>query len=244
MVAISLISGHDLELGAEKFVQQGRHRVDERAFRAGAGGDLRPPRVFDRAHPGGMPGHHGAVGGGHDRADPMELAHVVANRRHHDQLDRHQRVRNHADRGAVLGGDRLQEIGHEDAAAADHVLRHHGGIAGQVRSEVARNQPRIAVIGAADIHPDQQVDDLAPVEVRDRICGCLAQGEKVRRGYDKDGNPKSGGEIGKPVSWTFDHRRNLLADMVRRKLDRPPGARFPHMHRPRFECYDHQGHGN
>ena len=119
--------------------------------------------------------HHRAVGGGHDRADPAELAHVVAHRRHADQLVHHQGVRDHADIGAVLGRDGLQEIGHHDAAAADHVLRHDGRIAGQVRPEIAGDQARVAIVRAADVHADHEIDVPAPVEIGDRIGECFGR---------------------------------------------------------------------
>ena len=157
------------------------------------------------AMPDAVPSHHRAVGGGHDRADPVKLAHVVVHRRHSDQLVHHQGVRDHADRGAVLGRDGLQKIGHHDAAAADHVLRHDGGIARQMRSEIAGHQSRITVVGAADIHANHEIDVLATVEIRHLVRKGCGHESRLRGTREGDADAKLAGSARKPVSRTRGH---------------------------------------
>jgi hypothetical protein len=41
---------------------------------------------------------------------------------------------------------------------------HHRRIARNMRTEITRDQPRIAVVGAADIDADQKIDGLAAME--------------------------------------------------------------------------------
>jgi hypothetical protein len=115
----------------------------------------------------------------------MKLSDLVSHGRHADHLVHHQCVGDHADGGAVPGRDRLQKIGHDDAAAADHVLRHDGGVARQVRSEIAGHQSRVAVIGAADVHADHQIDGLATIEVG-YLIGDRAACERVGPGKRKN----------------------------------------------------------
>jgi hypothetical protein len=51
------------------------------------------------------------------------------------------------------------------------------------RSKVARDEARVAVIGAADVHADHQADGLAAVEVGDRLGtrGARQEGESEER---------------------------------------------------------------
>src|SRR5262245_671303 len=51
------------------------------------------------------------------------------------------------------------------------------GLPGMCFANVARNEPRLQVIFPADSDPDQHIDTLAAIEVRDRLC--------VRRPYNE-----------------------------------------------------------
>jgi len=52
-----------------------------------------------------------------------------------------------------------------------------------MRSEIACDQARIAVVGAADVHPDHQAEGLAAVEVGNRLGrrGAREEGESEKR---------------------------------------------------------------
>src|SRR5262245_6686867 len=65
----------------------------------------------------------------------------------------------------VLGCRVVEEVGQPHAAAALHVLRHHGRIAGNVFAEMARQHARIGVVAPADAGADVNCDGLAAVEV-------------------------------------------------------------------------------
>ena len=124
--------------------------------------------VVPALHLGGVPGHAQAdlVA---DAADPGVAARVVLRRAAADQRLHRHAAADHADRGAVLGRDVVEEIREPQAAGAGHVLRHDVGIAGDVLAHVAREHARIEVVVAAGGVADQQLDGLAAVEVGDRL---------------------------------------------------------------------------
>ena len=66
-----------------------------------------------------------------------------------------------------LGADRIEIVGRLEAAGAGHVLRHDGGMARNVLAEMARHQPSIGIVAAADAVADEERDSLALVEVLD-----------------------------------------------------------------------------
>jgi hypothetical protein len=71
----------------------------------------------------------------------------------------------------------VEVVDRAQTAGARHVLHDHFRIAGNDVPEMARQQPGIDVVAAARAGADDQIDLLAPVEVRDRVC--------VRRGDRK-----------------------------------------------------------
>ncbi len=90
------------------------------------------------------------------------------------------------DDGAVLGRDVGDMAECQERAGARLVLRHHGGIARNVLTNVAREQPRIDVVGAGRRVADHQLDVLALVELLRRLCGGReARARKRCRGHGK-----------------------------------------------------------
>ena len=88
-------------------------------------------------------------------------------------LDR-RRLRNDADRRAVLGRGGEQVVGGAQAAAAGHGLRDDGRLARDVPAEEARDQAAVIVVGAAGTEADVEIDGLALEELigalrRDRL---------------------------------------------------------------------------
>ena len=87
-----------------------------------------------------------------------------------------------ADHRAVLVGDVVEPVGEPQAAGAFHVLRRHRRIAGNVLAEVARDQPRVDVVAAADAVADHHLDGLALVELGRRLGGCAAGAQHGKNG--------------------------------------------------------------
>ena len=162
------IAGDDLEFGAEKLVHHRGIDVGDGALAGGAGDDLLLAQVVDGLHAGREPHRHGLDHRRHG-AEPVEFHGIELHALGADRLRRRKIVAEHADVGAVARRLREQVVRHLDAAGAGHVLRHHGGIAGDVLAEVARDQPRLQVVFAADADADQHVDGLAAVEIGDRL---------------------------------------------------------------------------
>jgi hypothetical protein len=73
------------------------------------------------------------------------------------------------DRGAVLRRRRVQVIDHAQAACSRHLLRHDGGVAGNVLAPEAGEQASIEVVTATGAVGDRQRYGLALVEILDRI---------------------------------------------------------------------------
>ena len=122
--AVALIAGNDLELGAEELVEHTRKNIGGGA-RIG-GGHEQPlccahpamvctPAVYQTASVTGLV-----------PIEPIQenLLASILHAFDADGLRGDQRIRKHADRGAVLRRDRIEIVGHLDAAGADHVLRH------------------------------------------------------------------------------------------------------------------------
>ena len=87
-----------------------------------------------------------------------------------------------ADHRAVLVGDVVEPVGEPQAAGAFHVLRRHLRIAGNVLAEMARDQPRVDVVAAADAVADHHVDGLALVELGRRLGGRAAGAQHGKNG--------------------------------------------------------------
>ena len=80
----------------------------------------------------------------------------------------------HDETGRVLlvrkrGTRAFMQPGGKRAAGALHVLHHHGRVAGQVSTEMARDEPRIGVRAAADIESRDEAQRTTAVEFRDII---------------------------------------------------------------------------
>ena len=106
-------------------------------------------------------------------ADPIEFCRIVA---HAGVVHRLIERRALADRGncrAVLRGDVVEPIGSLAAARAGHVLRHDGGVAGDVLAEVACQQTGVDVVTTSDLPADHQLDALAGKETAGVTGDCL-----------------------------------------------------------------------
>ena len=98
-------------------------------------------------------------------ADPGELPGVVFGLRIAEERLQHGPAADDAERRAVPRR-RIEEVhGRDQAAGARHVAHDNGGIAGKVLAEIAREQPRSRIVGAAGREADQNRDLLALVEV-------------------------------------------------------------------------------
>jgi len=74
-------------------------------------------------------------------------------------------------------------IGGKRAAGALHVLHHHGRVAGQVSTEMARDEPRIGVRAAADIESGDEAQRATAVEIGDIVgAGRSGCGQDHRNG--------------------------------------------------------------
>src|SRR5581483_7785555 len=90
-----------------------------------------------------------------------------------------------ADGGAVLGGGPIKPVGHDEAAAARHVLRDHRWIAGNVRPDMGREQAAIEIVAAAWLGADIDRERAAAIEILDRIGGGRCGGEQQRNAGDR-----------------------------------------------------------
>ena len=167
---VALVAGHDLDFGAQHLVEHARERIGDGAG-IGRGGDhllclrasasVRTPAVC-QTREGQRAGAHGT--------EPDKAVDVVLHAADADRLRGNQRVGKHADGGAVLRRDRIEVVGHFDAAGADHVLRRpRSGLPGiclPMKRAISRD---FDVVAAADIDPDQDVDGLAAVEIGDAV---------------------------------------------------------------------------
>src|SRR5262249_56343063 len=83
----------------------------------------------------------------------------------------------------VVGGGGWDGAGRSGAGRARHVLRHDGGLAGNVAPVVARERARIDVVAAARRRPDKEIDALTGVIIPGRG-GCRGRGERDQPGED------------------------------------------------------------
>jgi hypothetical protein len=100
-----------------------------------------------------------------EAADSEVSPRIVTDLRVAEELLVGERRGDDRERGAVLRRDVVEIVRRNDAAAARHVARNDGGIAGNVSAEMARNQARIGVVGAARADRDDDRDGLAAVKV-------------------------------------------------------------------------------
>ena len=108
----------------------------------------------------------------------MKRLRVVGRLRIAEQRLQHDAAADDAERGAVLRRGVVEVDGRNEAAGARHIAHDHAGIAGEVLAEMAREQPRGRVIGAAGGEADDDGDLLALVEIRG---ACRSAGERERR---------------------------------------------------------------
>src|SRR4029077_4050187 len=76
------------------------------------------------------------------------------------------------ERGAVLRADIVDPVREPQAAGAFPVLRYDRRIARHVLAEMAGDDARLHIVGAADAVADIEVDVAALVEVRRRLRRC------------------------------------------------------------------------
>ena len=124
----------------------------------------------------GVPGDAGRdlVG---DAAEPGELGAVELGAGRRQQRRRRDGAAERADGGAVLRRHRIDELRGAQAAGAGHVLRHDIGVSGDVLAEMARQQPAVEIVAAADAVADDQIDGLALVEILDAVGACALDRE-------------------------------------------------------------------
>ncbi len=163
---------------AQEIVLDDRQIVGGGAFgRAGDDQHMRQ-QVLEGQHLGVLAGdaHVGVAVGA---ADVNELARIVRGRHVADQRLQDDPGKSGADRGAVLRRQRIDVAGRFVTAGARHVLRHDGRVAGNVTTDIPRNQPRISVVAAAGRRADDEVDVLALVELLDGVLGVRARGREA-----------------------------------------------------------------
>ena len=170
------IAGDDLELGAEHAVENAWELVGVGGLAGAADDQLLREHVFQLGDAAALPGDADAdlvVGA----ADPGELVGLELR-----ALGPQQRIEGGAaadggDGRAVLRADIVDPVGEPQAAGTFHVLRDDGRVARDVLAEVAGNDARIEIVGAADAVADIEIDVLALVEFRRR----LRMGKRDRR---------------------------------------------------------------
>ena len=152
--AVALIARHDLEPGAQELVEHARKRVGDGALVGGRHHELLAARLLDGAARPAVCQTASVTGLVVIEPSQENLLASYCTPSVPTACDGHQRVREHADRGAVLRRDGIEVVGHLDAAGADHVLRHQHRIARDVRPHEAGQQPRLEIVAAADIDAD------------------------------------------------------------------------------------------
>ena len=162
----SRIAGDQLGLGAEHVLVQMREHV-----RIGAGAlAAERGRLGQKVVPGldrGFGRGDAQAGVPGDAAQPGEFRCVECSARDREQRRDRYGAAESADGGAVLDRDPVDIVGRLDAAGARHVLRHHIGPARNMLAQIARQEPPIGVIAAADAVADDDRDAAALVEVLD-----------------------------------------------------------------------------
>jgi hypothetical protein len=164
IIARRRIAGNELHLHAEKPVH-GAHPRRRDLIDAGDADRARPlaqvVHVLDRR---GVPEEDNR-GGVEQAADRQELAGIVFDLRILEQLLHGEGRGDHDQRGAVLRRQIVGVVRRDGAAGARHVARNDGGIARQIFAEIAGDQPRIGVVGAARPDRDDERDGLAAIEI-------------------------------------------------------------------------------
>ena len=160
----ALVAAHDLELGAAIGVERQREQHRGRAAAGGAGSYIALGGVLERPDAGG--GQRRAdVDIGGEAAEIAELAGVELGRA--ADHGRGERLRQAAERGAVLRRHLGHVLGGDEAAGARHVLRQDRRVARNAGAGTRRRAGR--VVAAARSVADEHADGLAAVEVGDRI---------------------------------------------------------------------------
>ena len=106
-------------------------------------------------------------------ADPVELVEIEAHRAGIAEPREQHAALHERDREAILRRRIGDEVGGGEAAGRRHVLHDDARIACDVRSEVARHEPRQGVVAAAHGRPADEVDLLPGEEARRRRLGQL-----------------------------------------------------------------------
>src|SRR5262249_24751015 len=157
------IAEHGLEARAEHGVEE-LWKVVALGRRAGrADRDVAPFGILDRRDATLGPGDAGGDIAA-DAAEPAEFERVVARLLIAIERLGHQAARWGGDHAAVARRDVIEVVEHDDAACARHVLRDHGGLAGNELADVAREEPQIEIIAGADAIADQHAHTLVLVE--------------------------------------------------------------------------------
>ena len=212
-LAAAGIAGDDAELGAEHVVQQQRQIVGGGAGIAGADDQLLVEHVLERLHRR-VAAHVADIDVAVGAAEIDELVRIVLHRHVAEQRLQHRAGEDRADRGAVLGRDRIDVAGGAVGSRAAHVLHDDGRIAGHGVAEMPRQQPRIGVVAAAGRRADDHRDLLALEELLDRFLR-----RRDGRGAQQAGNRGGGKPDAKP-----DRHRTDPRCIPKRPLQSPRGS--------------------
>src|SRR5262249_40385942 len=130
--------------------------------------DLRLQNVAPGLHRRGVPGDAARYFVA-DAAEPGEFRAVERGGRGREQWRGRNGAAEGAERGAVLGRDRIDVLRGAQAPGAGHVLRHDRRPARDMLADVAGDQPAVEVVAAADAVADDEIDGLAAVEILDAL---------------------------------------------------------------------------